>query len=102
MARNRTPEERREAKRRKRERKREVRRRFTTHLATTPSGQKVAVTDTGMILGLQDKTVADAVAAVAPGWPKDSHTKVVMDFCETWGSEGLAALFSPRQSFKVA
>lgn len=72
------------------------------HLATTASGQKVAVTDTGMILGLQDKSVADAVAAVAPGWPKNSHTRVVMEFCEIWGSGGLAALFSPRQSFKPA
>lgn len=88
MARNRTPEQRREAKQ-----KREARRK--RHLAVTASGQKVAITDTGMILGLQSPTAAP----LAAGWPRDSHTKIVMDFCETWGSGGLAAVMSPRQRF---
>jgi hypothetical protein len=85
MARNLSSKKRKEIKDRKR------------HLATTASGQRVAVTDTGMILGLQN--TAAAAVAVAEGWPKNSHTKVVMEFCEIWGSEGLAAVLAPPRRF---
>lgn len=62
------------------------------HLAVTAGGQTVAVTDTGMIIGHQ----VVKLAPIIQGWPKESHTRRVMEFMEIWGGEGLAAVMSPK------